>query len=71
MRIEGESLAVSRSDDGGLVSLSPRCTHLGCYVGWNGPERTWDCPCHGSRFAADGAVLHGPATQPLPLRKLD
>jgi glycine/D-amino acid oxidase-like deaminating enzyme/nitrite reductase/ring-hydroxylating ferredoxin subunit len=61
--------AVYRADDGELQSLSARCTHLGCIVRFNGAERTWDCPCHGSRFALDGSVIEGPAVHPLEERK--
>lgn len=57
--------AVHRDDDGRLHALSARCTHLGCIVAWNQAARTWDCPCHGSRFDADGTVLEGPAKAPL------
>ncbi len=62
---EGEKLAVSRTRDGSLRAVSAVCTHLGCIVSWNDAEHSWDCPCHGSRFAPSGAVLHGPATKPL------
>lgn len=58
-------LAVYRDDDGGLHAVSAACTHLGCVVHWNAAERSWDCPCHGSRFSTEGAVLHGPAASPL------
>jgi glycine/D-amino acid oxidase-like deaminating enzyme/nitrite reductase/ring-hydroxylating ferredoxin subunit len=58
-------LAVYRDNDGSFHELSPACTHLGCVVQWNGVESSWDCPCHGSRFAPDGVVLNGPAAKPL------
>jgi len=68
-RVIGSGLgqrAVYRDDDGVLHTLSARCTHLGCIVNFNGAERTWDCPCHGSRFdPVDGSVLEGPAVRAL------
>lgn len=59
------SWAVHRDSDGVLHVVDAKCTHLGCTVAWNAFERSWDCPCHGSRFDVDGAVLEGPATQNL------
>ena len=66
----GKLLAVYRREDGGLQAVSAACTHLGCAVHWNPGEKCWDCPCHGSRFAADGAVLQGPARRALPAATL-
>jgi len=66
-----KKLAVYRDDDGGLHAMSAACTHLGCAVSWNPAEHSWDCPCHGSRFSADGAVLHGPANTALAAEELD
>lgn len=57
--------AISRDLNGVYREVSARCTHLGCIVGWNQAEQTWDCPCHGSRFAPDGTVIEGPAVSPL------
>jgi Rieske Fe-S protein len=57
--------AVYRSPEGTVYAVSPICTHLGCKVHWNPAEVSWDCPCHGSRFAVDGTVLEGPAQKPL------
>ncbi|KGQ19304.1 Oxidoreductase [Lysobacter dokdonensis DS-58] len=65
IEIDGHTLAVHRRDDGSVVALSPVCPHLKCRVAWNGDARTWDCPCHGSRFRADGRLLDGPAHKDL------
>ena len=63
--VDGRDIAVSRSAAGTLRAVSAVCTHMGCLVGWNDAEGSWDCPCHGSRFNVDGEVLEGPATTPL------
>ncbi|GHG50838.1 FAD-dependent oxidoreductase [Streptomyces griseocarneus] len=68
VRLGGRRCAVHREEDGTLRAVSARCTHLGCLVAFNAAERTWECPCHGSRFAVDGTVLQGPATRPLDVR---
>jgi glycine/D-amino acid oxidase-like deaminating enzyme/nitrite reductase/ring-hydroxylating ferredoxin subunit len=59
---------VYRDEAGGVHAVSLRCTHLGCLLRFNAAERSWDCPCHGSRFDVDGRVLEGPAVQPLERR---
>jgi Rieske Fe-S protein len=65
LSLDGKHVAAWRDELGHVTMLSPTCTHMGCTVGWNAAERTWDCPCHGSRFTATGAVLSGPAESPL------
>lgn len=66
--LDGEKLAVHRSDDGELSVLSAVCPHMKCIVHWNAAESTWDCPCHGSRFDRHGDVIEGPAYHPLARR---
>jgi glycine/D-amino acid oxidase-like deaminating enzyme/nitrite reductase/ring-hydroxylating ferredoxin subunit len=63
--LDGRRVAAYRAEDGAVTKLSSVCTHLGCQVHWNAAERTWDCPCHGSRFSTSGKVLSGPAEDPL------
>lgn len=58
-------LAVYRDEEGSIHSMSAVCPHLGGLVRWNSAEKTWDCPCHGSRFQAKGSVIHGPANSGL------
>jgi len=65
LNINGKQVAAYRDHQGVPHTLSAACSHMGCVVGWNEVDRTWDCPCHGSRFTSDGRVIHGPATQPL------
>ena len=60
-----QKIAVYRDKQGRLHERSAVCTHLGCQVEWNSTEGCWDCPCHGSQFAPEGAVLNGPAVADL------
>ncbi|MES1183111.1 MAG: FAD-dependent oxidoreductase [Myxococcales bacterium] len=65
VKADGQKLAVYRDEDGKVHAVSAICTHQGCQVAFNPIERSWDCPCHGSRFDIDGRVLDGPAQKPL------
>ncbi len=58
-------VAAYRDQRGDVHAMSAKCTHMGCTVGWNPAEKTWDCPCHGSRFAPTGEVVNGPAKKSL------
>jgi glycine/D-amino acid oxidase-like deaminating enzyme/nitrite reductase/ring-hydroxylating ferredoxin subunit len=66
IKLNGHKVAAFRNARGKLSLCSAVCTHLQCIVRWNPAEKTWDCPCHGSRFAATGEVLSGPAEKRLP-----
>lgn len=70
VQIGVRKIAVFKDEQGKLHPLSPKCPHLGCIVHFNSAERSWDCPCHGSRFDTDGEVLHGPASTSLPIISL-
>lgn len=63
-RIDGREVAISLVD-GEIRVMENTCTHRACPLIWNGDEKFWDCPCHGSRFSPDGQVLRGPAQEPL------
>jgi Rieske Fe-S protein len=63
-------MAVSRDENYNLHAVSPVCTHMKCIVHWNSFEKTWDCPCHGSRFSMDGEVIYGPAVTGLEKKEI-
>ncbi|MGB7925052.1 MAG: FAD-dependent oxidoreductase [Pyrinomonadaceae bacterium] len=65
VELKGERVAVYKDERGVVYACSPVCTHMGCIVHWNGAEKSWDCPCHGSRFNFDGKVIQGPANEDL------
>jgi Rieske Fe-S protein len=63
---DGSRVAAYRDEQGVVYERSAVCVHLGCIVNWNTLEKTWDCPCHGSRYTAYGQVFQGPANSALP-----
>ncbi|WP_090823444.1 FAD-dependent oxidoreductase [Paenibacillus sp. yr247] len=65
VRVHGKRAGAYRESDGKLHVVDTTCTHLGCEVEWNEAERTWDCPCHGSRYSFQGDVIEGPAKKAL------
>lgn len=69
--VAGRATGVYRDEQGGIHAVSAVCTHMGCLLGWNPIDLSWDCSCHGSRFAAHGAVLHGPAIEPLETVRIE
>lgn len=71
VEIDNKKAGAYRDGDGQMHIVEATCTHLGCGLRWNEAERSWDCPCHGSRFSHSGEVLNGPAVKPLKKIVLD
>jgi Rieske Fe-S protein len=69
--VDGDRVAAYRDAEGTLHAVSAICTHRGCVVDWNATEKTWDCPCHGSRYDVDGHVVHGPAPRDLEVKRIE
>ncbi|MEG6613962.1 FAD-dependent oxidoreductase [Pseudoclostridium thermosuccinogenes] len=63
--IDGERTGAYRDEQGTLHLVNTTCTHMGCELNWNSAEKTWDCPCHGSRFSYEGDIIEGPAVKKL------
>lgn len=70
-RIDGKRAGVYKDQNSELHVVDTTCTHMGCEVSWNSGDRTWDCPCHGSRFSYEGEVIEGPAKKPLQKLNID
>lgn len=68
VEIEGEKVGVYKDENGKIYKIKPVCSHLGCELSWNNLEKTWDCPCHGSRFDYNGNQIYGPAIKDLEIR---
>jgi glycine/D-amino acid oxidase-like deaminating enzyme/nitrite reductase/ring-hydroxylating ferredoxin subunit len=68
--IDGEQLGAYRDEQGAMHAVSAVCPHLGCIVAWNSAEKSWDCPCHGSRFDCEGEVLNGPTVKNLKVHQV-
>ncbi|WP_295124713.1 (2Fe-2S)-binding protein, partial [uncultured Chitinophaga sp.] len=65
VKYEGAKLAIYKDESGEVYMNNPACTHIHCDVAWNSAEKSWDCPCHGSRFSYTGEMLTGPARKDL------
>ena len=61
VKLDGKKAGAYRDENGDLHPVATRCPHLGCQLAWNPDEKSWDCPCHGSRFDCRGELLSGPA----------
>lgn len=68
---EGHRLALYKDEQGELHAVNSACTHIKCNVAWNASEKSWDCPCHGSRFSYDGMMLTAPARKDLEVIRLE
>ena len=65
VELEGKKVGVYKDEHGNIYAVSTRCPHLGCQLEWNPDEKSWDCPCHGSRFTESGELIDNPATGDL------
>ena len=71
VEINGTKLGIYKDNNGKLYVIKPICTHLGCELNWNNLDKSWDCPCHGSKFSYDGKSLYAPSIKDLDLIDID
>ena len=71
IRVNGTAVGIYKDADGNIFAVDPTCTHLGCLLTWNNIDKTWDCPCHGSRFDYHGKNLYDPAFKDLDTYGID
>ena len=71
IEINDEKVGIYKNPNGKIFAVKPICTHLGCLLSWNDVDKTWDCPCHGSRFNFEGINLYDPAFKDLEVYDLD
>ena len=71
VKYEGHKIALYKDEQHNLFAVNPSCTHIHCTVSWNSAEQSWDCPCHGARYACTGEVLTGPAVRDLEVIDLN
>jgi glycine/D-amino acid oxidase-like deaminating enzyme/nitrite reductase/ring-hydroxylating ferredoxin subunit len=69
VELNGKRAGAFRNEDGIIYIVNTTCTHMGCELNWNSAERTWDCPCHGSRFSYEGKIVEGPAVKELTMEE--
>jgi Rieske Fe-S protein len=67
IELHGDKVGAFKDEDGKLHLIDSTCTHVGCELTWNSAERTWDCPCHGSRFTYEGEIVDGPAVKSVKI----
>ena len=65
VEINGDKVGVYKNTQGEIFKVKPICQHLGCELSWNNLDKTWDCPCHGSRYNYKGELIYGPSVKNL------
>ena len=65
VEVNGQKIGIYKDDEGKIYKVNPVCKHLGCELSWNNLDKTWDCPCHGSRYDYKGNLIYGPSVKNL------